>query len=189
MGKLVLLVLVWVLGLPGCQSRDWHQLRSDDGRFSVLIPARPSERIQTHDDTPVGPITVRMFTAQVEAGQPAYTVAYSDYPETMLERTNPKEILDRAVEAAVGNDGKLDSQKSSPLDAYPGRSVSARVPAGLEYEGRLYLVGRRLFQLSVVSPPGAGLAQARQRFFGSFKLLSPGAPPASSAATTNESKP
>ncbi len=68
--------------LTGCQQTPWKKFSSSQGAFSVLMPGTPTEQIRTAN-TAFGSIDVHMYL--LEQTDVAYMVAYSDYPNTVVQ--------------------------------------------------------------------------------------------------------
>src|SRR2546430_2762118 len=73
------------------------------------------------------------------------------------------------VRDTIAGGGKLTSERELTLDQNAGVELVVE-KEGLVVTERAYLVGRRLYQLMVISPPGAAHARAAQAFFASFRL-------------------
>jgi hypothetical protein len=153
-----------------CKQQRWHEFRSTEGAFAVSMPGEPIPSTQS-SATAAGPISVKTYTLRLDDGRVAYMVAYNDYPKTMIEGSDAKAILERVVMGALGENGKVSSQKAVALGPHQGVDISATVKDGLEYSSRFLLVNERLYQVSVVNQPQALAANDRTRFMNSFKLL------------------
>ena len=86
---------------------------------------------------------------------------------------DPERVLDGARDGAVGNvNGVLRSEQRIALGGHPGRDLVVDVPGQVVARQRIYLVGRRLYQLIVVTdqPPSS---PEIERSLNSFRLLAP----------------
>ena len=123
-------------------------------------------------DTDAGPIEVHMFVA--EQGQKAWLVGYSDYPEALVEASDPATMLAGARDGAVSNvNGQLVSDAEITLNGYPGREFSASVTQNgqeIVLRQRVYMVGNRLYQVVVIAPKGEENSTEVEDFFQSFRL-------------------
>jgi hypothetical protein len=160
---------VFLLVLIGCQQATWEKFSSSEGAFSVLMPGTPTEQIRTAK-TSSGSIDAHMFL--VEHSDVAYMVAYSDYPNPIVQEITPKLILDGARDGAVANtQGKLARESIISLDGHQGRELQIE-PAGgkVTITGRIFLVDRRLYQMMVLTPQGKDLTENVNKFLDSFTL-------------------
>jgi TonB family protein len=56
-------------------------------------------------------------------------------------------------------------QKEITLDGHPGRFVMQRLPDGLVMRLKIYVVGQRLYQLMITTPPEQGATDDQRRFY------------------------
>lgn len=167
--KLLVLLALAIL-LIGCQRSTWEEFSSSEGAFSILMPGTPTEQTKTVN-TAVGPIDAYFFL--LERKDIAYMVGYSDYPDTVVQKTNPDAILEGARNGAVANvQGKLLNELIISLNGYPGRELKIE-PAGGKgtIKAKIFIVGNRLYQVMVVTPKEKAFSKNVRRFLDSFKFL------------------
>ena len=164
-GALSLFLLV-----ASCGPAEWVEVRPEDGGFSIQMPAAPVESTQPVD-TAAGPIALRMHV--LEHGNFIYMVSFSDYAEATIAARTLEELLDGARDGVAANTpGEIIDEGAISLGNHSGRYVVLRDPIGeLTLQIRLLLVGRRLYQFGVVTPPGDRSSAAATRFLDSFALL------------------
>lgn len=147
-------------------SDSWKTFTSEEGRFSILVPAEPKEDSQV-TQTQVGEITMNMFV--VSDNGPEYTAMYSDYPESAIG--DPEEMLQGAIDGIAQN-ATLVSQNKTTVAGNPA------VEAVFESEGVNYvwykgiMVENRIYQL-IVATSTAGkdiYADDASKFIDSFEL-------------------
>jgi hypothetical protein len=147
-------------------SDTWKIFTSEEGRFSILMPAEPKEDSQA-TQTQVGEIMMNMFV--VSGNGPEYTAMYSDYPESAVG--DPEEMLQGAIDGIAKN-ATLVSQKKTTVAGNPA------VEAVFESEGVNYvwykgiMVENRIYQL-IVATSTAGkdiYADEARMFIDSFVL-------------------
>ncbi len=165
--KLLAGVFLLVLGCQ--QAPTWTEFESTQGGFAVLLPGTPTEHNRTAK-TASGSIDAHMFL--VDHGDVAYMVAYSDYPDTMLEERTPKLILDGARDGAVAHaKGKLLSESIVSINEHQGREVHIeRVGGKVTITARIFLVGRRLYQVMVLMPKDKASSKDVKKFLDSFRI-------------------
>ncbi len=137
----------------------WQQFSSKAGNFTVLMPGKPTQESDTDAD---GSVT-QDFT--VVNGETVYLVTYSDLVEEVTQ-LKPSEIFDAVCEGYTADGDKLVNQREIKLGAYPGRTVELKATDGMKGKASMYLVGKRLYQLLLIS---SKLEDGKQ-FFESFQV-------------------
>jgi hypothetical protein len=161
-----LLAVVWA----GCDSASaWREYRDPKGRFRVEVPG---EFHDVSDD--VGrPAGGGPRTALLLRGR---GLTYGlEFEEGLLGVwvPAPAALLDD-FRAGLARRGNVLGEASLKLDGrHPGREVRVELKTGGVLRTRLYLVGRRAYRLSVVGPGDTTGSADADRFFGSFKVLTP----------------
>jgi hypothetical protein len=150
----------------------WQQIGSQDGRFALMMPEFPDYNVQ-EVLTPVGPLELHIFSVNSEDS--VFMAAYNDYPEFVVSSSDVGKMLDGARDGAVSNvDGTLLSESQIRLQGYPGREMW--IEADVEgQEGlaraRIFLVGRRMYQILVAGPKSQFPSQDAERCLNSFLLV------------------
>jgi hypothetical protein len=162
---LVTLVLVACGGAVG-----WREFRSNEGGFSIMMPGRPEEQSQK-TATAFGTIESRVFLVEYKGA--GYLLNYADYPPEIVQDSPEDVILDGVSLGVVAQSGgTLISSAAIRLGEYTGRELEINSPAGGSVlMVRIYLVGTRIFQLSVVSELRVNNSEDLAQFFNSFELL------------------
>jgi hypothetical protein len=126
----------------------WQQYTAQDGSYTVLMPSRPVESVQS-EPTPIGDIQAHI--SEVDMGQTgAFMVAYADYPSSVTNLPS-QSLLDAGAQGAVAKSGaSLVSKKNITLNGYPGVELELLPPAGQGLDGgharaRIYWVAPRLY--------------------------------------------
>lgn len=142
--------------------------QSQEGRFSVLFPGEP-KRILKSVDTPAGKIDLVLY--QAGSKKTGFIVGYSDYPQEVIDKSNPRKMLDGARDGAVGNaGGELIDEIELTFQDYPGREIEVEVPGKATIRARLILIDNRLYQVMVISPSVEILEKKGTEFFDSFAV-------------------
>lgn len=160
---------VFLVALIGCQQTTWEKFSSSEGAFSALMPGTPTQQVRTAK-TSSGLVDAYMFL--VERRDVAYVVAYSDYPNPMIQAGTPKLILDGARDGAVANvQGKLVRESVISLDGHQGRELQIESPGGkVTVTARLFLVDRRLYQVMVLMHNDKASSEDVNKFLDSFRI-------------------
>ncbi len=145
----------------------WSEFRSDEGRFSVLMPEKPSLQ-KTTNETPQGRFEQHVFL--VTHMPFVCMVAYADLPRKLLVSNNADGLFDLIRDQFIQQaGGKLATENSLSLDGHPGRDIKVHLFHG-ELRLRLFLVGDRLYQVALTTLEKSE-EEALNKFFGSFKLI------------------
>lgn len=143
----------------------WVRFNSVAGRFTVLMPETPEDKAET---TPSdhGPYTTHLFI--VKDTKNVYLIGWVDYdPGFNFNRT--AEIEANRDNFVKGISATLTSTRSFTIDGYPALEFTADT-ADRTFKSRVYMVGRRPYQIVIGYPKGEPDAVATNRFFGSFKV-------------------
>lgn len=141
---------------------DWKELRSAEGRFKVLMPAR------WETTTGKGPDGITQVRYMAQTRNALFGVGYADYPDSAATHLIPtRESLLRNAKGQLSEDRELHGP------AMKGRqlSLSGSAADGSPRELNVRLIARdkRLYQLAVVSKPGSLSVAELDTFFLSFE--------------------
>ena len=149
----------------------WSEFRSEEGRFSVLLPEKPTSQASTLEMSQ-GRFEQHVFIA---SHLPLIcTITYADFPKQSLVANDVDGLFDGVRDEVIkGVGGKFASENKLLLDGYAGREIKVHMFRG-ELRLRLYLVGDRLYILSLFNVEKAFASDEEpNKFFASFKLNSP----------------
>jgi TonB family protein len=154
----------------------WKEFSSAEGRFSVLLPGTPTEKVEFHD-SPVGKLEVHIFTLRTFA---EYLVMYVEYPPNIEEEGNVRAFLDRIRDGSLeGVNGTLLEEKDISFEGHPGRFMRAQIVDDHVIRVRIFVVKNRLYQVGVImrdkdAPQGILKfnEETATKFLDSFKLVS-----------------
>jgi len=143
----------------------WVQFASDTGRFSVLMPETPLDKAET-TQSEHGPYTTHLFI--VRDATNVYLIGWVDYdPNFNFNRQSEMEAnRDNFVK---GISAKLVSSRALRLNGFPVLEFSAET-ADRIFKSRVYMVGRRPYQIVIGSPKDLDESVSLNRFFNSFKV-------------------
>ena len=144
--------------------------QSDAGRYAAAFPGKP--RTETKElSTGPGRRAVPVTTDKVDDPSGAvFAVTVADYPESFRDVT-PKAVLDGVRDGLKGPDGKLltDGELTVGEAKHPGRELVIEAGRNL-IRARVYLVGTRLYQVTVTGPKGEAGGRRGDEFLKSFEL-------------------
>jgi hypothetical protein len=175
----------------------WKEFVSQEGGFSVRMPAEPKLNRQ-EVDTAMGKLPISFYTATTGTG--GYMAGYTDFPKYSEEPQFVGAVLDGARDNVLASDSnrKMLSEKEVTIEGFPAREwlIADNL---LLIRAETFLARGRLYQILFVAPLNVAFNNGRasvnaadrtvfyeetcKRFFGSFKLL-----PAS-AATEGTAQP
>lgn len=124
-----------------------------------------------------GPFATRLKAFTQTTPQGSYAVGVVDLP--LPETTSPVDVAKRLDETqsafAAVHRAKLESSTNGVLGKYQGRDMVFKLPAkgGEDRVARVraYLVGKRLYQVSVTGPAAFANADAATEFLNSFEVV------------------
>jgi outer membrane lipoprotein-sorting protein len=161
--------------LSSQETLTWTEFVSNEGRFSVLLPAKPTTHTLTFE-TGQGQVVHHGFIAS--GGGIMCVLDYADLPKTATLPGSEKAIFDQARDSLLKEaQVSLASETTIALEGHPGREMSAHL-LGSEIKARFYLVNGRLYQL-VITQFRLSLdkpVDSIDKFFGSFKIIAESRP-------------
>ncbi|HEX6043295.1 MAG TPA: hypothetical protein VFZ22_02305 [Pyrinomonadaceae bacterium] len=150
---------------PPADTGGWVRYTSDSGHFSVLLPELPKEQTET-TQSEHGPYTTHLFVVRDTIN--VYLVGYVDYdPSFNFNRQN--ELDANRDNFVKGIKATLTASRSLTLDGYQALEFSAETSDRL-FRSRVYIVGRRPYQIVIGVPKDNEDPAVVNRFFNSFKV-------------------
>ena len=145
----------------------WVKFSPEGSPFSVLLPGEPKKDTQTAQ-SPHGPYTTHLYTS-VSPDREIYLVGWVDY--------SPNFKFGVQAELEANRDNFVKSAKANllgttpiKLGAHPGIEFKAEMPGRANVVSRVYIVGRRPYQLIALTPIGHDSSANVERFFSSFHV-------------------
>jgi hypothetical protein len=172
--------------LAGVENFTW-----EEGRFTILFADKPKVGQQVIR-LPGGDVTMHIFTAGFPQQTGEMVVSYSDYPQQLLASRKADAMLDDSVTGTIqGMKATLVKSGRITQAGAPGREFSwtGTGPKGrLKGQGRIFLVGPRLYQVLIVGTTEKSLSfEVYEMIFKSFEFKPAPSTPASTPATTAKS--
>jgi hypothetical protein len=143
---------------------------STSGRLKAWLPGYPYPTNQ-NVDSPYGSVAFHAFSD--DGPRISCTVSWSDRGPTDV-RTDAQLFEETGRMIATTVDGKVLAQRDTSLGSYVGKDLqlSAAKPRVGSYRVRVYVVGPRLYTMTVFMMPGAELDADIDRFFESLTVTS-----------------
>ena len=150
---------------PSPQPAEWVKFTSTVGDFSVLIPGTPTYKLRT-EPSEHGPYHNHLLT--LRDARNVFIIGWADYPASFN--------FNRQAEIELNRDNFIDGMKAKLLtsqsvivDGYRGIEFTAET-ADKIFTSRVYVVGRRPYQIVIGSPKGEDDSVNINRFLNSFKV-------------------
>ncbi len=156
----------------------WKLFSAPDGSFRILMPGKPEAAKQTVNGKS-GNIELNMFTVERQQEEVKYAVGYVDYSSEYIELLNRNNLVEKALDN--GRDsvvkkakGTLISEQKITLGSYSGREINYSKPGEKIVRQRIYLVDKRLYQVSVETTKKRQkfLTKSMEGFLSSFNVSS-----------------
>lgn len=143
----------------------WQTFTSQPGRFSILMPGVPTDKVET---TPSehGPFTTHLFV--LRGDKSVFLIGWVDYDPNF--NFDPTGELDLNRENFIkGVKATLVENRRVTLDGYQAIEFTAQTNDTI-FRSRVYMVGRRPYQLVTGTPKNMDDSYNINRFFSSFKV-------------------
>ena len=154
----ILLILLLTSSLPA-QQREWVKVAPLGAGFTVMMPTRPTEAVETKE----------LFTVHslvTTTGNTLLIAVYVDYAPSMK--------MDEAAELAANRDNflkginaRLVSSKEIKLDGRSGLEFTGEDDLRL-YKSRVYILGNRVHQIATATLKDDQDMESVNRFLASF---------------------
>jgi hypothetical protein len=157
---------------PTVVQDSWQTFTPKSGSYSVSMPAKPTERVQT-TTSPDGSLSAQMHVALLSYQSCQLGVMYSEYPQEANLPDDPQQALNGSRDSLIKTlKAKLLDEKQLSQDGHPGREIKLTAPDGSIIQTRLYLVKRSMYQAMTISPGTPASSAIVSRFLDSFKFKS-----------------
>lgn len=170
------------LALAGCGAGapSMSMFTSTAGNYRILMPGTPKE---TQKDLPIpgGSIPLHSVIGFQSRGCEC-GVAWAETPPGALVSQDTNKLLDMCIQGAVSKMGASELSRSPiSLDGHPGRECRFEIPANgnrpkLLGRERCYIVGDRVYEVTILAPENKADPAVSKAFFDSFALLNAVAP-------------
>jgi hypothetical protein len=145
----------------GVGQQAWRELRSPEGRFSILFPTQA-----THDKEGAQ----HRYVASAGGGQIIYVVSVDPLAEGAGD---PRGVLAQFAQGGARPNSKVTSKKDITLGQNPGIEWTEEWNEGAATVnvGRAYVAGGNIYQLVITCPKARLPVAEAEKFFNSFKPL------------------
>jgi len=146
-------------------SSAWVHFNSEDGRFSVMMPQIPTDKTET-EQSQHGPYTTHLFI--VKDTTSVYLIGWVDY-DPSFNFNRQAELEANRDNFVKGINAKLVTTRPTVIDGYSAIEFTAETEDRV-FKSRVFMVGRRPYQIVIGSPKGMDDSANVNRFFNSFKV-------------------
>jgi hypothetical protein len=143
----------------------WVKFDSVAGRFSVLMPEIPEDKVQT-TQSDHGPYTTHLFI--VRDTRNVYLIGWVDY-DPGFNFNRESELEANRDNFVKGISATLKNTRTLKIDTFPVLEFTADT-SDRTFKSRVYMVGRRPYQIVIGYPKGDDDVAPVGRFFNSFKV-------------------
>ena len=150
---------------PNVAPMGWTKFMSDEGRFSVFMPGTPIEKTET-TQSEHGPYTTHLFT--LRGPRNVFLIGWVDY-DPSFNFNRQTELEANRDNFVKGLNATLIQTRSATIDGYQAIEFTAE-NINRVFKSRVFMVGRRPYQIVIGSPKGVDDSVNVDRFFGSFKV-------------------
>lgn len=178
MKKASLVLVSLFLSLSACKAQvenkslDWKEFTSEEGSFKITFPGTPIKSVR-EKNLPTGKILNTWF--EVALPKSYFALWYADLPTESI--SNQEEInshYNYIRDGLVQSNLKLVTEREVKLGKTLGREIIFTSPEGITFKTRLYLIGKRQFQLiTTFDSPPKGSAETEKdanKFLESFQF-------------------
>jgi hypothetical protein len=158
-------ISVWILlfflltSSVHAQQREWINLAPPGGGFSVMMPIKPNESMETKEN-----YTVHSYGAAT--ARTIFIAVYVDYAPS-VKLNDAGELVANRDNFLKGLNARLISSKEIKLDGRSGLEFTAE-DDGRSYKSRVYIHGNRVHQIATAVFKDTDDAENVDRFFASF---------------------
>ncbi|HEX5964589.1 MAG TPA: hypothetical protein VFY51_01610 [Pyrinomonadaceae bacterium] len=145
----------------------WVRFTSELGRFSVLMPEIPTDKVET-TQSEHGPYTTHLFITRDASSTNVYLIGWVDY-DPSFNFNKQSELAANRDNFVKGIKATLISTRPLTIDGYQALEFVAEL-GDRAFKSRVYMVGRRPYQIVIGYPKDQEDPLATNRFFNSFKV-------------------
>jgi hypothetical protein len=144
----------------------WVRFTSELGRFSVLMPQMPGPKVSETTQGQYGPYTTHIFV--VKAPPSIFLIGWVEY-DPNFNFNGQAELEANRDNFVKGFNATLLDSRALTIDGYQAIEFIAETK-DRRFKSRVYLVGRRPYQIVIGSPKDEDDSVSVNRFFNSFKV-------------------
>jgi hypothetical protein len=166
-GQSALVGLALVL-VGGCQKANapWQKISSPEGRFTALFRGTPSRQTESAP-TPIG--SLEFYHYSIETSDGAHSVAYCDFPASLVQNGNLSRMLDGAREGALSKvQGQLLKETKISLNGCRGREFLIKIKEDAFCRAQIFLARNRMYVVQFLGNRQRVDSKDAEKFFDAF---------------------
>jgi hypothetical protein len=172
LGALACLAIGLIVSAAGTLA--WQDFSSPEGRFSVTMPGTPQQS-RYIEGRLENQVQVHQFQVLVHSRDVGYHVHYFDLPAPVREGPFFARLHDSILSDFPN--GRLTNERQIEANGHRGREYIISIPPQITVVRRIFVAGNRIY-FATVSGSNLNVASPDvNRFFDSFKISDPAAPP------------
>jgi hypothetical protein len=122
----------------------WKYFESSEAHVRGIFPGEPRRHVRPTKDVEF----------RLEKDGVAYGIVFADLDQAHVQNKTPEQIIQQQHDQwAVGNKGKLVSEKEVTAGVYKGKEFVVELPSGKAYM-RYFAAGRRLYTVIAIGKAG-----------------------------------
>ena len=147
-------------------SSGWVRFTSEAGHFSVLMPELPNAETPQTTQSEHGPYTTYLFITKTPTS--IFLIGWVDY-DPNFNFNRQQELEANRDNFVKGVQATLMDSRTLTIDGYNAIEFIAESETR-RFKSRVFMVGRRPYQIVIASPKSEDDAVSTSRFFNSFKV-------------------
>ena len=148
---------------------EWRMVRSKKGSFSVQMPEQPTYEQKIHE-TPLGEVPVSYYKLDHTQSGINFLITIQEYGEEIVG-DDPKNFVEGAIQSTARSlYGKVTDREDVQKNGIEGKEVIIKGREGIFFRCQYYLIGTKLYQVSIFGPKTSIDSEEAKRFFNSFKF-------------------
>ena len=144
----------------------WVRYENEQGRFSVLMPGTPNAETPQTTQSEHGPYTTHLFITKTSSS--IFLIGWVDY-DPNFNFNRQQELEANRDNFVKGVQATLMDSRALTIDGYQAIEFIAESETR-RFKSRVYMVGRRPYQIVIASQKNEEDPVATNRFFNSFKV-------------------
>jgi Zn-dependent protease len=159
--------IVITAALPLGDSIEMKAFTSREGGFTVNMPAEPRYNRQVQNE---GGKSMEMHSFSSDYFRTAFAVMYFDLPAAVDDARRNAMLKAVSDGTAAQLRGRVLDDRPVALGAHRGKEFALSLPDGMYLVSRIFIAGRRVFQLTLVTPEVNRGSKVIRVFTDSFAL-------------------
>jgi hypothetical protein len=146
----------------------WKEFTLAKRRFRAVMPQPALERTRTMDSI-VGPVRETQYLRETDGKNLGFSISFGDFSRGQATKASLQRIIDAGRDAILRQyGGQLEADRNIERDGRQGREVIVFAPGKGRFLLHYYIVGSRLYTLTVAGSTATSDSKEVRAFFDSF---------------------